>query len=264
MGRHVLVTGASRGIGAAIALAFAKNGDDVGVNYNVDRAGAEETARRAREFGVRAEIYQADVGNSASCEKMFGSYFSDFGTIGVLVNNAGGGLKIPQDGFLKMPISYWDQMIALNLSAAAYCSHFAVPNMVEHGIRGKIINISSVHSFVTYVRRFTFPYCAAKGGLNMFTKTLGVEVIKYGINVNAIAPGFIKTTATTRYSSEEMRAFLRKIPAGRLGSVDDITPLALFLADDEKSRFIVGQTFLVDGGQAIDGTIDYMLGESAQ
>jgi NAD(P)-dependent dehydrogenase (short-subunit alcohol dehydrogenase family) len=132
---------------------------------------------------------------------------------------------------------------------------------VEHSIRGKIINISSVHSIVTYVRRVTFPYCAAKGGLNMFTKTLGVEVIKYGINVNAVAPGFIKTKATTRYSEEEMNAFLRKIPAGRLGGVEDITPLVLFLADDEKSRFIVGQTFVVDGGQSIDGTIDYMLRE---
>ena len=93
----------------------------------------------------------------------------------------------------------------------------------------------------------------------MLTKTMGVDVIRLGIRVNAIAPGFISTSATTRYNKEELDAFLRKIPAGRLGNTQDITPLVLFLADPEKSGFIVGQTFVVDGGQSIDGTIDYML-----
>ena len=264
MGRHILVTGASRGIGAAIALAFAKNGDDVGINYRFDEAGAKATAEKAEALGVTARVYQADVGKSGECEAMFERFFHDFGTIDVLVNNAGGGLKIPEGGFVKMPLSYWDEIIALNLSAAAYCSHFAVVNMVENHIRGKIVNISSVHSAVTYVRRITFPYCAAKAGLNMFTKTLGVEAIKYGINVNAIAPGLIRTPVLARYNQEEMDAFLRKIPAGVAGTVDDITPLALFLADDEKSKFIVGQTFFVDGGQSIDGTIDQMLKEESE
>ena len=131
--------------------------------------------------------------------------------------------------------------------------------MKENGIKGAIINISSVHSVITYVKRKTFPYCAAKAGLNMLTKTMGVDVIRLGIRVNAIAPGFISTSATTRYNKEELDAFLRKIPAGRLGNTQDITPLVLFLADPEKSGFIVGQTFVVDGGQSIDGTIDYML-----
>lgn len=261
MGRNVLVTGASRGIGAGIALAFAKSGDNVGINFKEDREGAEATAQKAAELGATTHIYQANVGNSGDCEAMFTRFLNDFGTIDVLVNNAGGGLKIPEGGFVKMPLSYWDQMIALNLSAAAYCSHFAVLNMVDNHIRGKIINISSVHSAITYVRRITFPYCAAKAGLNMFTKTLGVDVIKYGINVNAIAPGLIQTPAIRRYNEEEMGAFIRKIPAGFAGKVEDITPLVLFLADDEKSRFIVGQTFFVDGGQSFDGTIDYMLKE---
>lgn len=259
MNRHILITGASRGIGAAIALAFAEQGDHVGINYCHDRRGAERVCEEACKLGVKAEIYQADVGDVIQVEKMFSEYLSDFKTLDVLVNNAGGGLKIPDGGFEKMPLSYWDDMIALNLNAAAYCSSFAIKNMAEHGIKGAVINISSVHSVITYVKRKTFPYCAAKAGLNMLTKTMGVDVIRLGIRVNAIAPGFISTAATTRYNNEELDAFLRKIPAGRLGRTEDITPMVLFLADPEKSGFIVGQTFIVDGGQSIDGTIDYML-----
>jgi NAD(P)-dependent dehydrogenase (short-subunit alcohol dehydrogenase family) len=116
-----------------------------------------------------------------------------------------------------------------------------------------------VHSQVTYVKRKAFPYCAAKSGLNMFTKTLAVEMIRHNINVNCIAPGFIMTKLSDRYSEDHLRAFKRKIPAGFLGTVDDVTPLVLFLADDAKSRFIVGQTLFVDGGQAIDGALDIML-----
>lgn len=263
MNRNILVTGASRGIGAAIALAFAAEGDNVGINYRFDESGAKETCRKAADLGVKAWVYQADVGNSSDVGKMFEAYLEDFGSIDVLVNNAGGGLKIPEGRFEDMPLSYWDEMVALNLNAAAYCSSHAVRDMVKNKKGGAIINISSVHSVITYVKRKTFPYCAAKAGLNMLTKTMGVDVIRHNIRVNAVAPGFISTTATTRYNEEELDAFLRKIPAGRLGKTGDITPLVLFLADPEKSGFIVGQTFVVDGGQSIDGTIDYMLQEES-
>lgn len=261
MSRNVLVTGSSRGIGAAIAMAFAAQGDNVGINYRYDREGAEEVCEQIRKLGVKAEIYQANVGDRAEVEKMFKSYFEDFGTIDVLVNNAGGAMKIPDGRFEDMPLDYWDDVLALNLSAAAYCSNHAVRNMVANKTRGAIINISSVHSFVTYVKRKTFPYCAAKAGLNMLTKTMGCDVIRHGIRVNAIAPGFISTKLTTRYTQEEIDAYRRKIPAGRLGTVNDIAPLALFLADETKSGFIIGQTIPVDGGQSIDGIIDYMMQE---
>jgi NAD(P)-dependent dehydrogenase (short-subunit alcohol dehydrogenase family) len=259
MGRNVLITGSSHGIGAAIAVAFAKEGYNVGVNYSKDRDGAAETARYVRECGMEAEIFCADVSNCAACEQMIGDFIGRFGTIDVLINNAGGALKIPDGGFAEMPMSYWDAQIRLNLNAAAYCSRPAIQNMIENRIRGKIINISSIHSQVTWVRRKILPYCAAKAGLNMFTKALAVEIIKYGINVNCIAPGFIQTKATTRYSSEQLDGFRKKIPAGVLGTVDDIAPLALFLADNAKARFIVGQTFVVDGGQSIDGAIESMI-----
>jgi NAD(P)-dependent dehydrogenase (short-subunit alcohol dehydrogenase family) len=259
MTKKVLITGSSHGIGAATAIAFAKAGYHVGVNYFKDQKGAEETAQQVESYGVEATVYRADVSENEQCEKMLSAFLERFGTIDVLVNNAGGALKMPEGGFEQMPMSYWDSQVRLNLSAAAYCSQPAVANMIENKTRGKIINISSIHSFITWVKRKTLPYSAAKAGLNMFTKSLAVEVIKHGINVNCIAPGFIMTKIASRYSQDQMNGFLRKIPAGFVGTVDDITPLILFLADDEKARFIVGQTFVVDGGQSIDGVIDMMI-----
>ena len=159
-----------------------------------------------------------------------------------------------------MPLEYWESQINLNLNAPAYFSHFAMKNMIEHGTKGSIVNISSVHSQVTWVRRKTLPYTASKAGLNMFTKNLGIEAIHYGIHVNGIAPGFIATKATDRYDQSDLeKGFLRKIPAGFLGCVDDIVPMILFLSDNETNRFIVGETIVIDGGQSVDGAIDKML-----
>lgn len=259
-GQSVLITGASRGIGAAIAIALAKEGYSfIGINYSSDIEGAKSVANEVVMLGAQAQTYRCDVSDSEECAKMLTSFIQDAGKIDVLINNAGGAQKIPAGGFEDMPMEYWDRQIRLNLSSAAYCSHLALKNMIENGIHGRIINISSVHSQVTWVKRKMLPYCAGKSGLNMFTKALGVEVAKYGINVNCIAPGFIATKLTTRYSEDEIKAFKGKIPAGVLGSVDDITPLALLLADENKSRFIVGQTFVVDGGQSIDGAINSMM-----
>ena len=258
-GKNVLITGASHGIGAAAAAAFAKEGCNVGINFNKDKAGAEETAKKVKAYGVKAEVYHADVSLCSDCEALMGSFLKDFGSIDILVNNAGGALKMPEGGFADMPMDYWDSQIRLNLSAAAYCAQGAVKDMLARKAPGSIVNISSVHSIVTYVKRKALPYCAAKGGLNMFTKSLGVEVAKNGIRVNCIAPGFILTKLSSRYTEAQTNAFKRKIPAGFLGSVDDIVPLILFLADLEKNHFIVGQTFVVDGGQSVDGVIDSML-----
>ena len=167
---------------------------------------------------------------------------------------------MPLGGFEKMPMDYWISQVNLNLNSAAFLSHYAMQNMIENHIEGAIINVSSVHGTIPWVRRKVLPYAAAKAGLNMFTKNLGIEAIHYGINVNGIAPGFITTKATDRYDEGDLRdGFLRKIPAGFLGNVDDITPMMLFLADKTKSRFIVGQTFVIDGGQSVDGCIDKML-----
>ena len=259
---NVLVTGASQGIGAATALAFASAGHNIGVNFYEDQGVAESVRDSCRNSGVEAECFFADVSNKDNCRDMLDRFVGRFGKIDVLVNNAGGALKIPDGGFAEMPLDYWDSQIRLNLGAAAYCSQPAIKNMIANKTRGKIINISSIHGQVTWVKRKMLPYSAAKGGLNMFTKVLAVEMAKCGINVNAIAPGFIQTSLSVRYTPEQKRAFCRKIPLGFLGQVDDITPLIVFLADDAKSRFITGQVFCVDGGQSIDGAIDSMLEET--
>ena len=157
-----------------------------------------------------------------------------------------------------MPMEYWDSQIALNLNSAAYCSRYAIADMVEKQTKGRIINISSVHSQVTWVHRRMLPYSAGKAGLNMFTKALAVEVAKYGINVNGIAPGLIFTKIADRYSPGDLQSFARKIPYGNGGQPEDIVNAILFLADEEKSKFIVGQTIFIDGGQSIDGSIESM------
>jgi len=257
--KSVLITGSSHGIGAAAVIAFAKEGYDVGINYCNSPADAEDVARQCREIGADAQIYKADVSKREDCENMLHAFIEHFGKIDVLINNAGGALKMPKGGFIDMPMDYWDSQIALNLSSAAYCSHVAAKDMVEKGIHGAIINVSSVHSLVTWVRRKALPYSAGKAGLNMFTKSIGVELIKYGINVNCIAPGLIYTKIMSRYSEKDITGFNRKIPIGHGGQPDDIVPMMLFLADKEKSRFIVGQTIFIDGGQTIDGAIDNML-----
>ena len=260
MNRNVLVTGASSGIGAATAIAFAKNGDNVGITYNRKPEEAEKIAEKCRSYGVRAEIFGGNISDRAVVERIMTEFFEKFGTIDVLINNAGGALKMPEGGFEKMPLDYWESQINLNLNAPAYFAHFAMQNMIEHGIKGSIVNISSVHSKVTWVRRKTLPYAAAKAGLNMFTQNLGIEAIHYGIHVNGIAPGFIATKATDRYDQSDLeQGFLRKIPAGYLGCVDDIVPMIMFLADNETNRFLVGETIVIDGGQSVDGAIDKML-----
>ncbi len=255
---NVLITGSSHGIGAAAAIAFAKEGHNVGITYNKNPEGAEATARACEAYGVKTKIYGADVSRHEDCRNMVLDFIETFGQIDVLVNNAGGALKIPEGEFKDMPMEYWDSQIALNLSSAAYCSRYAVEDMIAKGVKGKIINISSIHSKVTWVRRKMLPYSAGKGGLNMFTSALGVEVAKYGINVNGIAPGLVFTKLAERYSEKDLASFSRKIPYGNGGTVDDIIPMILFLADHEKCKFIVGQTIFIDGGQSIDGSIESM------
>ena len=174
--KAILVTGSSHGIGAAAVIAFAKDGYDVGINYNKTPEGAQSVAEECRRYGVDAQIYQCDVGRRDQCERMLNAFINHFGRIDVLVNNAGGALKMPKGGFVDMPMDYWDEQIALNLNSAAYCSQLAARCMIEKGIHGSIINISSVHSLVTWVKRKALPYSAGKAGMNMFTKSIGVEL----------------------------------------------------------------------------------------
>jgi NAD(P)-dependent dehydrogenase (short-subunit alcohol dehydrogenase family) len=259
MRRNVLVTGSSHGIGAATAVAFAKQGCNIGVTYCSNYEGAQEVANQCSEYGVDVQIFRADLTVREEALTLMKAFLKHFKVIDVLINNAGGALKMPKGEFYEMPLEYWDAQINFNLSSPAYLMHEAVRNMKENRIEGRIVNISSIHGKVTWVKRKAFPYAAAKGGIEMFTKALGIEVAKYGIRVNCIAPGLVLTGVIDRYSERDLEGFRRKIAAGFLAKAADIVPAILFLSDIESTRYIVGQTITVDGGQSIDGVIDCML-----
>ena len=258
MSKNVLITGSSHGIGAAAAVEFARQGYNVGITYCKNSDGAEKTLAECKALGSDARIYKADLQVRGECEALMEAFLSAYCTIDVLVNHAGGALKIPSGEFEDMPLDYWDSQISLNLNAAAYCSHAAIRNMKEHNIPGRIVNVSSIHATITWVKRKMLPYSAAKGGLEMFTKALGVEVAKYGIRVNCIAPGLIMTKLADRYKPSDLEGFLNKIPVGFLGKTEHIVPAIMFLADENASRYIVGQILRVDGGQSVSGIIDCM------
>jgi len=253
--KNALVTGSSNGIGAQIAKTFAKNGINVGLTYRNGVESIQDVKAECEKYGVTVKVYHVELANRDEVCKLMENFLLDFGTIDILVNNAGGALKIPAGEFEDLPLDYWDSQIALNLSAPAYCSKYAIKNMKENNIKGSIINISSVHGTVTWVKRKCLPYCAAKGGIDMLTKALAVEVAPYGIRINAIAPGFIATKATTRYTEEQKKRFTDHIPANMLGEPNDIANMCMYLQDEEKSKFIVGQTFHIDGGQSVTGMI---------
>lgn len=259
MKRKVLISGSSHGIGAATAVAFAREGCDVGINYCTNHDGALETAEKCRQYGADVHIYQCDIGQREQALKMMEDFINDFGKIDVLINNAGGALKMPKGEFCDMPLDYWDSQIAMNLSGMAYLSHEAIKDMKKNGTEGRIVNISSIHGKVTWVKRKALPYCSAKGGMEMFTKAVGVEIAKHGIRMNCVAPGLVMTGIMSRYTDRDREGFRRKIPAGIFGTPEDIVPMILFLSDIEKTRYLVGQTITIDGGQSIDGAIDCML-----
>ena len=256
--QNALVTGSSSGIGKATAIELAKQGYNVGITYRSDDTydAAVEVLEECKKYGGDIQLYKVELIERAACEKLICDFLEHYGTIDVLVNNAGGALKIPKGEFDELPLDYWDDQIALNLNAPAYLSHYAVQNMKENKINGRIVNISSVHGQITWVKRKMLPYCSAKAGLNMLTSALGVEVAPYGIRVNCVAPGFIKTGLSSRYTPEHTKAFTDHIPTGTLGETKDIVPMITFLCDEQNTKFIVGQTFYVDGGQSVTGNID--------
>ncbi len=254
--RAVLITGSSRGIGAGIARMMAEEGYGwIGISYSNDETGALSVAEECRALGAQAKIFKGNVANKEDAKALVEGFIEWAGKIDVLVNNAGGAGKVVNKGkgFDEITLEYWDQQIALNLSAAAYCSHYAMIDMKAKGTKGSIIHTSSVMSYGAWDRVTLLPYSAAKAGLNEFTCILANECAPLGIRVNAVAPGFIVTPLTNaRYSDEERAIKLKKIPLHSFGEPKDIAHAVCFLADNEKARYIVGQVLLVDGGFGAD------------
>lgn len=239
-GKVALITGASRGIGKAIATLFAKEGARV-----IIVATNEETAKKAAlDVGHNAVYKIADVSKKADVDQLVASVLQDFGTVDILVNNAG----ITRDGLLmKMSEKDFDDVIAVNLkSAYNTCQSLTRPFLKAK--KGKIINIASVIGLIGNPGQTN--YAAAKAGMIGFTKSLALELGSRGINVNCIAPGFIETDMTNALSDEQKASILQKVPLQRLGKPNEIAAAALFLASAH-SDYITGQTLTVDGGMVM-------------
>lgn len=239
-----IVTGASRGIGRAVAIAMAKAGAKVVVNYAGNVAAAKEVVDEIVAEGGQAIMVQADVANAEAVEMLVKQTMDAFGRIDILVNNAG----ITRDSLLmRMKEEDWDAVINTNLKGIFQCTK-AVSRIMMKQKSGKIINMTSVVGIMGNAGQAN--YAAAKAGVIGFTKSMAKELAPRGITVNAIAPGFI-TTDMTAVLPEQVKAELSsKIPLGRLGTPDDVAAAVLFLASDF-ANYITGQTINVDGGMVM-------------
>ena len=238
--KTALVTGASKGVGKGIALELARSGCDVALNYHSDRAGAEATAAEIAALGRTAFPVQADVGCSAEVQRMFGEVLGRFPRLDILVNNAGTQVWKP---LLDLEEAEWDRVIATNLKGCFLCTQQAARHMRGAG-GGRIINIGSGCNKVPFPNLVS--YTASKGGIEMFTKVSAVELGKYGIAVNCVAPGAIEIERTKLEASDYAGTWAAMTPLGRVGQPLDVGRAVAFLAG-EGGSFISGQTLWVDG-----------------
>jgi glucose 1-dehydrogenase len=253
LGQTALVTGASSGIGAAIAIALAAGGARVGVNYRSDPAGAEEVVQEIRRGGGEALAIRADVSHSTDVRSMFEALVAAFGRLDILVANAG----IQQDGAIAdLTLEQWKNVIDVNLTGQFLCAQQAIRQFrgqeraANSRARGKIICISSVHEVIPWAGHVN--YAASKGGVMLMMKTLAQEVAHEGIRVNGIAPGAIRTSINEDVWSDASRSeeLLKLIPYGRIGEPKDVARVAAWLASDE-ADYITGASILVDGGMSL-------------
>jgi 3-oxoacyl-[acyl-carrier protein] reductase len=241
-GKVALVTGAQQGIGKAIALAYGREGASVVVNYLDDQAAAEAVATQIRARGQEAVLAAGDVSRPADVQRMVEAG-TVLGGIDIMVNNAG---IFPRVEFLDMTEAQWDAVLDVNLKGTFFCSQAVARQLVARGQGGVIISLASGAAFRSSPRGVH--YVSSKAGIVGFTRAAALELARYHIRVNAIAPG-TTDTAQPRYgmSEEELQAVGRQIPLGRLGTPEDVADLAVFLASEE-ARHITGQTIHVNGG----------------
>ena len=239
-GAVAVVTGASRGLGSAIADELGHGGAKVVINYSRSQEPAEELANHLKESGTEAVAIQADVSDAGQAEKLVNEAIEQFGRIDILVNNAG----MNRDKTLKkMEVEDWDQVIQVDLNSAFYTVHAALPHMVEQE-SGKIINMSSFVGEAGNIGQAN--YAAAKAGLLGFTKTAAQELARYGITVNAICPGFIETDMVADIPEEAQEKLLKTVPLGRFGQPEEIARAVRYLVVD--GDYITGQSLDINGG----------------
>ena len=253
-GQKALVTGASSGIGEAVAIALGHAGADVVVNYITRPDKAQAVADHVKRSGGEAFIYRADVSKEPDVQAMFQKMVATFGAIDILVNNAG----LQQDApFEEMTLAQWQKVLDVNLTGQFLCAREAIRQFRRQGVRtavscaaGKIISMSSVHEVIPWAGHVN--YAASKGGVMMMTKSLAQEVAQHRIRVNSVAPGAIKTPINMDAWStpEAAQELLRLIPYKRIGEPSDIGRAVVWLASDE-SDYINGITLFVDGGMTL-------------
>jgi acetoacetyl-CoA reductase len=236
----VVVTGASRGLGRAIAEELGRDGTKVVVNYSRSKEPAEELVGQISENGGEAIAVQADVSDPEQAQSLIDQTIEEFNRIDVLVNNAG----INVDRTLrKLSVEDWDKVIQVDLNSAFYTVHAALPHMMEQG-GGKIINMSSFVGEAGNIGQAN--YAAAKAGLLGFTKTAAQELARYGITANSICPGFIETDMVASIPEDAKEKLLKTVPLGRFGQPEEIARAVRFLVED--GDYITGQALDINGG----------------
>ncbi|MFA5862533.1 MAG: 3-oxoacyl-[acyl-carrier-protein] reductase [Candidatus Thermoplasmatota archaeon] len=243
-GRTALVTGASRGIGRAIAVALAREGARVGINYVENKGGAAETLDIILREGGRGDVFQADVGDAASVDSLREDVHACMGRIDILVNNAG----INRDHTIKrMEASEWNDVIRVDLTGVFNVTQAFLDDLVASR-HGRIVNVSSIVGEKGNFGQAN--YAAAKAGVLGFTRALALELARDGVTVNAVVPGFIETDMVRNMPEAAKQAVLEQIPLGRFGKPEDVAAAVSFLTSDDAS-YMTGATLRVNGGQHV-------------
>lgn len=238
--KTALITGASRGIGEAIAIKFAEAGANIAFTYLSSEAKALALEEKLNGFGIKAKGYKSNAGNYAEAEQLINDVMADFNALDVVVNNAG----ITKDNLmLRMSEQDWDSVIDINLKSVFNLTKFAIKPMMK-ARKGSIINVSSIVGLIGQAGQAN--YAASKAGIIGFTKSIAKEVGSRNIRCNAIAPGFIETDMTSELPEELKQTYFKSIPLGRFGKGNEVADVALFLASD-MSSYVTGQVLSVCG-----------------
>jgi glucose 1-dehydrogenase len=253
-GQKALVTGANSGIGRSVAVALAAAGADVMVNFIADDRAAQAVVEKIQHFGVRGIAYRADVSSESEVAAMFARLCAHFGTIDILVANAGLQRDSP---FQEMTLEQWHAALSVNLTGQFLCAREAVREFLRRGVipavscaAGKIICMSSVHQEIPWAGHAN--YASSKGGIKLLMETMAQELAPRRIRVNGIAPGPIRTpiNAAAWQTPEAYAKLMKLVPYGRIGEPEDVARAAVWLASDE-SDFVIGTTLFVDGGMTL-------------
>lgn len=241
--RTAVVTGSDSGIGRAVAVALAADGCDVGITWHADEVGAHATADEVRSLGRRAEVCRLDLGDPRDAARVVTTLAAALDGLDVLVNCSGTGTSTP---LLEMTFEEWRHPLAVDLDGAFVALQAVARLMVEAGRGGRIVNITSVHEHQPRVG--AAPYCAAKGGLGLLTRTAALELAQHGITVNSVAPGEIATPMTGQTDADVLAGERRPgVPLGRPGDAREVAAVVAFLASRSAS-YVTGASWVVDGG----------------